>query len=571
MAAALPAWAAAPATAQNALGDGRALDANLSVQGTRNRPKADFRQELSLRNSIVTGNAPGGLSFRGDAGYTAPGEFRGELGSDDLFAFRRDSVYSGLGGQGIRGTSALQYQFALTTGSAPPRNLFGGAVPGGFVSRDEGGTPGFGYQPSIQASPAGGLTTAARPQQLDLRAVDGATDSLRSVGSYTATRGLQASLLGTFKVDQFGQQTYGVSASDLRGLRASPLREEQTDAPRPTAAPTTASNRVNLALDRIGAPSTGLPSDPLAAGAAEFGARGVQDMRAPTTAYDQVVARIRARAEQAIAASAAGAPDEPESWWQEQLRILREQLLTPPEDVAAPLAGETAPGTSGTGAEADPSTADAPRGIRDAIDLLRDAGAPVSTLVEGVSETDAYLGHMRVGEAELAAGRYFNAEERFTRALTVRAKDVTAQVGRVHAQLGAGLFISAALNLRQVFVEQPEVVTTRYAATLLPAPARTGELVALLQQNIGAVPRADGLVLADVRLERESGFLLAYLGWQTAQPALVEQGLAAAKRTLTTDARPTDADGVDARVLSLLERAWVVPAGGPADGPADGK
>src|ERR1044071_8028118 len=76
-----------------------ALDHSLQVgSGGRNAPGRDFKKELEFRNAIVTGNAPGGISFRGDVGYKAPGEFFGNLGSNDTFAFRRDSVYSGLGG-----------------------------------------------------------------------------------------------------------------------------------------------------------------------------------------------------------------------------------------------------------------------------------------------------------------------------------------------------------------------------------------------------------------------------------------------------------------------------------------
>src|SRR2546423_569446 len=103
--------AGAGARAQNG------VDRNVRVgSGGINPARPDFAAEVRLRNAIVTGNAPGGISFRGDVGYRAPGEFMGSLGSNDSFAFRRDSYYSGLGGLGIRGTDALQYQFAMATG-----------------------------------------------------------------------------------------------------------------------------------------------------------------------------------------------------------------------------------------------------------------------------------------------------------------------------------------------------------------------------------------------------------------------------------------------------------------------
>src|SRR6185295_6270421 len=72
-------------------------DRNLQVgSGGVNAARPDFAQEVRFRNAIVTGNVPGGMSFRGNAGYVAPGELFTHLGSNDLFAFRRDSVYSGL-------------------------------------------------------------------------------------------------------------------------------------------------------------------------------------------------------------------------------------------------------------------------------------------------------------------------------------------------------------------------------------------------------------------------------------------------------------------------------------------
>lgn len=67
------AWVVSPAAAQTALGDGTALDASPSSQGRVNPARPSFSQELQFRNAIVTGNAPGGLSFRGDLGYRAPG------------------------------------------------------------------------------------------------------------------------------------------------------------------------------------------------------------------------------------------------------------------------------------------------------------------------------------------------------------------------------------------------------------------------------------------------------------------------------------------------------------------
>ena len=79
--------------AQDALGSGNALDNNLRVgSGGINAPTPtpNFRD----RNLIVTGDVIGGRGFRGSVGYTAEADFRGSLGSNDLFNFRAGSVSS---------------------------------------------------------------------------------------------------------------------------------------------------------------------------------------------------------------------------------------------------------------------------------------------------------------------------------------------------------------------------------------------------------------------------------------------------------------------------------------------
>src|SRR5688572_14729668 len=86
------AFVPSPVEAQDALGAGDALDANLSTSGRLNapRPSENFRE----RNLIVTGDVAGGRGFRGSVGYTASADFRGGLGSNDIFPFLSGSAYS---------------------------------------------------------------------------------------------------------------------------------------------------------------------------------------------------------------------------------------------------------------------------------------------------------------------------------------------------------------------------------------------------------------------------------------------------------------------------------------------
>lgn len=92
---AVAAWATGPAQGQTPAGSqGHALDANPQQgSGGLNRPEGviDFR----ARNNIVTGNVTDFRAFRGDVPFSSSGDFRGNLGSDDLFRFRADTFSSG--------------------------------------------------------------------------------------------------------------------------------------------------------------------------------------------------------------------------------------------------------------------------------------------------------------------------------------------------------------------------------------------------------------------------------------------------------------------------------------------
>jgi len=107
---------AAPVHAQNALGDGKALDRNLGTNTNgRNARRTSIVSEVELRNALLTGNVAGGRQFRGETGYTAPRDFRGETGSDDFFTFQADSFYSGLATQNLRGLGGVRNTFGRAT------------------------------------------------------------------------------------------------------------------------------------------------------------------------------------------------------------------------------------------------------------------------------------------------------------------------------------------------------------------------------------------------------------------------------------------------------------------------
>lgn len=475
------AWPSA-AEAQHALGDGRGLESRLEITAERDRtaPQRRWQQEMRFRNAIVTGNAPGGMSFRGDVGYLAPGDFRADLGSTDLFAFRRDSLYSGLSGYGLRGTDALQYQFALTTGGRAPESLIGF----GALSRDGAGMTGADVgspAPIGQPIPGTGVRRADpidMPLQDPLQRGDLVTPAgvsvrdaallgtLRSTSAYTSVRGFSPTVVGIVEPDE--DRRFGLTASALQGLQYIELRDRQRETRRadtlvqPVERPQTVSDRLREQLRQ-----SPITPDPRTDRPGVERRPGEQDTD----------------------------PEAPD--WQRHLQELERELQDlrdqRPEDPAA-------------------VAADTMRWLR-----AIDADRPIRELVDR-DATDPYSTQIRRGSELIGRGAYFDAEERFTRALSARPDDPTASLGRIHAQLGAGMYRSASLNLRSVLSDRPELALMRFDAALLPDPARMEEVRATLRRN---------LTSTDPDLRRESGLLLAYLGRQTGSRTDVRDGLSA--------------------------------------------
>ncbi|MEQ9205971.1 MAG: hypothetical protein RLN78_01240 [Phycisphaerales bacterium] len=551
------------ALAQNALGDGRGLEAN-TRQGSngRNYRPPSFEKEVAFRNAIATGNAPGGLSFRGDLGYQAPGEFAGELGSDALYSFRRDSLYSGLAGMGIRGTDALQYQFAMTTGSRVTQNLMGNLS----VSRLGGAT---------SASVSGGYNNpgdAIAVDPLSQLREDSASVSgtLRSTSSYSSMKSLTPELLSMYPKG-IEREPYGIVASPLMGLVATPMTTEQ-------------SLRTKADL--------GLPA---------------------RTSYDDVLNGIRERAKVVLENRKAqltedgmdpsdnspdampggtGTPTDPaelqrinDDWINERIERLQRQVLGLPDlpdedspvEVLVPTESTSIPSANDGMSIRDPMR---PRRKEDAVntesnevggqmvsfdrgqsgggsmyevdpetlELIRGDGKRVTFLVDPTAELrNIYGEHMKAGENLLTQGRYFDAEERFTHALGIRRGDVTAQIGRMHAQIGAGLVVSASVNLQTLMSEHIEIVSRRYEGKLLPDEQRINELITSLRKRAMLDERPAYISAESSRVQVACGLMIAYLGYQIDDQQQMNDGFSVVRRLGTDD---------DRRLIHLLDTVW---------------
>lgn len=499
---------------------GRLLDNSL-YQGSRYNDAAlsrDPMREVAFRRAIVTGNAAGGLSFRGDVGYSDPREFRADLGSNDLFSFRRDSLYSGLVGQGIRGTEALQYQMALTTGSTPPPNLVGSLV----VPRT------FTPEP-VMAQSTGRIDTSARisrPDPTDAEESGSLLGMLRSSSSYSTSIGLQPVLVNKLNTPEESPDL-AVTASSLRGVRLAPVPDESQDW------------RPDTGMD------TSVPGNAIEPGRVE-------------TAHDVLMREFDADAEQTQED-----PANPSIMgWRERLDELRNALLRGDQ----PGQGEDETPDEGVTPGEDELPEDLQNLQRmgtfdeETIELMRRLREPAERLVIPGDETkhDAFREHMEAGQRLLTRERFFDAEERFTRALAITPGDVTAQVGRIHAQLGAGMYLSAAMNLRILLLQHPEMVAMRFDETLLPGEARRERINAALRKKLGVGEDADDASQGDPQLRREAGLLLAYLGRQSGDHAAVRDGLAAMRKVNDLYA-DDESQATERRLHELLERVWLNP------------
>lgn len=547
------------------LGTGLGLESRLERTAPRNRGLAAtrVRTEFAMRNAIVTGNAPGGASFRGDLGYGAANEFRGELGSDDLFAFRRDSLYSGLSGRGIRGLEGLQYQFSLTTGTRTQSELIGSPiVQRGFaglsgadvLARQPGAAETF--DDSRLREPSSFDVDRFREQQ-ELRETTpegGLLGTLRSSSAYRANMATTPSILAT--AESPTGERFGLTASGLSGVRYVPLVD--------------AAGRTMAQDAGAGRPAGSTPGLSESAGQSEARRAGGQSaVMNSQSSYQTLIDRLaRFDATRSIAQRQADqreAAEELEAQgdtgpmlpsWEQDLLELRQQLL---EQQAQPVAPRTLlpPAVQRLleqrdarqqeqNGEADDEPRQGPLGLNErAVDLIRQGGGEVPELLRGDAAAGPFRQHLEAGARLMSEGRYFDAEERYTRALSAMPGDPVAAIGRVHAQLGAGLHVSAVMNLRETLRGAPELVGVRHDADLLPKADRLGKL----KSDFEATIRKEevGEVLAPGQA-REAGLMLAYLAFQTEDRPLLERALGVARRQQLPG---------DEALLELLERVWL--------------
>ena len=541
-----------------------------------------------MRNDLVTGNAVGGKSFRGNVGYSSPDDFRGALGSDDLFSFRRDSLGAGAAGLGLRGTSSLQYQYSYTTS-----NQFGnraGQAPGGLSRL---GT-------STSADKTEFLPTPRVPTRVSTSEFSGLGQgwnelaprmgTLRSTAAFNSTQGLNPSIIGQ-RETRTGLES--LTASNLLGIRS--VQARKSDLPRSQVAPVPAVNtqqKVDPKTGRIA------PIDPLNP-SNETGQPGDLNKEV-RTAYTDLLDRLdKSSGGKTLPATRDQPGDKPgekpiEKFtvppidkpgtdkpvldkpadapaWESRLHTLRDQLEAArtkrdaepgsrgeknsdammSKDKSKDKAGGKSSGKSRSGADKNAKNAEKNKDAANAfisdfdaetIQMIKDVAAPVNAYVVTTADKDLYSRYMIQGASLLADGMYFDAEEQFARCLAVSPGDPMASAARINSQLGAALFLSAAVNAQTLFEKHPEVIGIRYTGNTMPNPTRLATISQVLRERL-AVAKKDGLAAA-----RDAGLLLAYVGYQLSDKAMTAEGFASLEEM---DDSKTDA------LTPLLKAVWL--------------
>jgi len=596
------------ASAQYLAQSGNALSGGLARNNPYASSGRDFAAEAKYRNSIVFRQAPGGMSFQGRMGYSDPSEFVGRLGSSSLSGFNRNSELSRISAQGVTRSQAIDAQNALAGGGVargyqPGRggvNFSSFYTPQNNYGRPADTQGAFGVAPSYTntLTDRANLSSALKRDVLLDRSYNAVnrlsapvntgtgagtgTPRLTGLGSSSAYSSASRSSdiserLGvtspTTRISNldFGRTDYGAKLDGERTLANSATARGQSDralfdsqrsrsrvdAARPGSAP---SGRI----DTSARPDLGTDAAKLNA-------------QAPLTSYDELRKKLDSLGivgnapvpglENAPSERGPGEPAGAARDWRERLDNLRLQLLNPddtrPEHISlldrskrASRPGEFRPIPSPQAPQGDePADENAPKGdpaLRSRIDpetlkMIRDASGRVGTFISsGTGKRDFYTEHMETGQRLLRERMYFDAEERFGRALSNKSGDVSARTGQIHAQVGAGLWMSAGQRLRQLIAEHPETAGQRYAPELLPDPDRMSRATDQLRINVAGTGK----------VRRESALLIAYMGFQAGDLAMAREGLDAMARVAAED----PAAGSDERLVELLRGVWLDPA-----------
>ena len=530
-----------------ALGQG-ALDAGLQVGSKANA--AARQEDFRSRNLVVTGDVAAGRGFRGSVGYAAEGDFRAATGSDTSINFRRNTALSsptlaqGSGGAGTSfaigrdSVSSLEYRRDYVgAGSTGPA--------GASTSVDATRSRLDRLSASLTSSERQGIEAQSSPMvRYRGREGDEGTLTVSSVRGIKKERDRDR-LAG----DRLSLYEAARLREDLRnGLMTMDAVGPRSDNPFKTAAP---QDSVNVSSTRdIRQPSRGeLANQPVEGHASQYD-NILKEIR---TNWLSRAGKREGEAEPAQAATPAGGP--------EAKKVDDERLGDAYERLLRQLRGAKAGASDGAAKAGEKQGEDGkPSGQGDG----KDGKAPEEQRRGGVNMTlDDYAVVLRhgttldafgdggrdrqdqllaEGQRAMHEGNSFVAEKRFEVVLAMKPGDARATAGLLHCQIGANLPGSAAITLRALLTEHPEMMDVRYGAQAMPPQARLERTAAAVRERLKAG-----------RDTSDYGLLLAYIGHLVGDTGAVQEGLGWVKGTPGDDT-----------MRALLEKLWLAPDAKPA-------
>jgi hypothetical protein len=528
---------------QTRLGDGHGLDRNLRA-GSNGANESQPYDTGQYQNALVNGNIGGLGRFHGGLSSRdfGSGEFSGNLSSNNSFNFLRNSAAP------ASNPNVAPSQPLLPSGYGAPQALYrsgSGVTSGQINGQYVPGVPGF-RSDSIESN---GLSAPARQTlgvggaiPLDSGQLSGNLQSL-AVTSDTSGRLLQitASPLTGVRTSQIGQEPLLLPPAgtnpDSPGrvnpiappIVPQPVSPSDSNPANPPATNGVIDARINADLppavllsQRLNPMGNGPRSGAFRADVLDeqmFHPQAWASTAPGEDPYADLLTRINA---QKGAVTLTPAAERPADHLAGAVAGSKEQPKTSAEKLADEIRAKAAPPE-----KADPDA-------EKFVSKLDYKFAPLNSMA-GVG-TGAFQSSMQRAEAAMADGKFFTAEDHYSEAESISARHPLALIGRVNAEIGAGLYASAASNLRTIFTFNPQLIALRYGPKLLPGDQRLVRIDEDLQS----------LLTRDTTTNPP--LLIAYLAYQRDDKAHITEAL-----------RVMGSRDPDDPLLPLLNRIWARP------------
>ena len=518
---------------RDALGSGNALDGNLEVgSGGRNgyspRAAAFSYQAIQARNLGVTNNVAGGRGFRGDPGYTAPRDFRGKVGGDDIYDFQRDSALSSM--QFLTSPQRLDpFNISNNQGAFQYRRDFTSLpeVNNAFAARQIGDAQIRLDRVDSTMTTGSLLTTAAVPEDAGFTRGTVTSSSVRGLQPALRTGGYQPQNL--FDEALMYDAIANPGPDEVNPLQPRPFRSpwEDEDGNRLKA-----KNQIDgIVSDGLNTPT---PYETIVQRVIEnYAGReniniddsGILRMREDRSLIEaRIVAPRIGTPEDARPRDSSGSfdglsrpEDDPEAGIGPDFRrSLTEFDLGDPEDEED--LGQESPSTD-TGEQA--GSEEEETNLRSSDDLFEvyQHRTEVDDLQDsGLSERAREL--VEQAEGYMLDNKYAKATDRLKDAKRLSPGNPMIEAGLANSQIGFGAYFSAELTLAKLFTRNPELAGAVFSDPKI-IPNRTNLLIAAndLRSRLAAGRAANSKRNAGL------GLVLAYIGWQVSDRTMVEEGL----------------------------------------------